>query len=86
MNANESQTITIELPKRMAAKLEEIARERNSSVSEEAVRMIRLSFLKLYPSMTEDEDWDQYWKKERKELIYIWKQIILSFFRRLFGR
>lgn len=86
MDANEFQDVTIQIPKHMVTKLEEIARERKSSVSEEAVRLIRLSFLKLYPSMTEKEDWDQYWKKERKELIHVWKQIILSFLRRIFGR
>jgi lauroyl/myristoyl acyltransferase len=85
MNAEELQEITIALPKQRLKKLEEIARERNSSVSEEAARMIRLSLLRLYPSGTKEEI-DRESKEEWKELGRTWREIFRAIFRRVWGK
>lgn len=85
MSTEELQKITIALPKHRVEKLEEIARERNSSVTEEAERMIRLSLLRHYPQGTKEEI-DRESKEEWKELGHIWREIFRTFFRRVWGR
>jgi len=85
MSTEELQEITIALPKHRAEKLEEIARERNTSVPEEAERLIRLSLLRHYPEGTKEEI-DRELKEEWKELGHIWREIFRALFRRIWGK